>query len=330
MTDKELNLKKAMAELEKKYKRPVVVRGGMEEIKRLSTKLSTLDNLFGGGLPRTRWTMIYGDSSVGKTTFCYYIVNLQQKEKKDSKVLIIDAEHSWEPDYASEFGMDPDNYYYNRPDTLEEAMSIIRKLAPFMDLIIVDSITSVASESEIEREMEQDTMALTARRLSQFFRVTTPTIGKSNAVVILVNQLRTAGLGGLFTYDTFPGGHALKHNCSMIVQMMRGSKDDRPKEKIDGKMVEVGFGMKFKVQKTKVSKTEGQETILNYYTQAPHFSPYDDAFKTGVLKGVITRGGAWYEYDEIKTQGGDAFLQELKENDKVFKKLQKELSKCEN
>ena len=68
-------LDKVIAQLNSDYKRSVVVKGadGME-IERIPTELVSVDKLMGGGIPRRRWTMVYGPKGSGKTSLCYKII----------------------------------------------------------------------------------------------------------------------------------------------------------------------------------------------------------------------------------------------------------------
>ena len=221
--------------------------------------------------------------------------------------------------------------FYHRPKTMEEMCTAINDFAPHVGLIVVDSITCVSAAQELERELEKDTMALIPRKLSQFFRMTNPVVGKSNCVVLLVNQVRV-NMQGTYAFDDFPGGNALRHYCSCILHTARGKKDDNPKKEIetsDGKKkkVDIGFVVNFKLEKTKISSTEGQKATINFYFDKPHFDPVDDLFKAAVVDEIIERGGAWYNFRDTKIQGSDAFIQAMRDDKKLFNAIKKEVLK---
>ena len=317
-------LKKTIADLKKKYGENVISLGGMAELQKVPTGIISIDRILEGGFPRGRWSMIFGQKASCKTSLCKHMVGKFQDLKEE--VLVVDPENTWDPDYAKQLGMDSSKCFYNRPSTVEEMGTVVNDFAPHVGLIVVDSITSVSAAAELDRDLEQDTMALIPRKLSQFFRMTNPVVGKSKCVVLLVNQVRV-NMSGMYAFDSFSGGNALAHYSSIILHTARGKKDDNPKKKVNGEKVDAGFVVNLKLEKTKVSSTEGQKATINYYFDSPHFDPVDDLFKIGVIDEVIERGGAWYTFGETKTQGGDNFIQAMRDDKKLFNAIKKEVLK---
>ena len=317
-----MSKKKSLSKLRKKYGKDVIKKGGMNEIKKFPTGIVTLDQLLQGGWPRGRWSMIFGQKATCKTSLCKYTAGKVQND--GGEVLVVDAENTWDPDYADQLGMDANKAYYSRPSTVEEMGSVVNDFAPHVDLVVVDSIVSVSSEQEKERELEDDTMALIPRKLSQFFRMTNPVVGKSNAIVILVNQVRT-NFAGHYAFDDFSGGNALGHYTSVILKTSRGKSDDNPTRKIDGKKKEVGFNFNIELKKTKISSTEGQSVNLNYYYKEPHFREEDDLFTAALVENIIEKNGSWYQMGDVKAQGKESFQKKMREDEELFNKIKEEL-----
>jgi len=295
---------------------------GMSPKGKLKTGIFSIDRITNGGLPQPGWSMIYGAKGSGKTSLCNHII--ANTQKNGGKVILIDAEASWDPEYASKFGVDTKNLLILSPDTLEQSETIIQQALGATDLIVFDTVVAAAASGEQEKEFEKDTMALIARKLSEFFRKVTPQLGKSKCAVLLVNQIRS-NPGAYIQVDTYPGGHALQHNCSLILHVRRGAKADWPREKVEGKDNLLGFQTVCKVEKTKVSATEGQVAFYNLYWTPPVFRPEEDLINLAMLDGVITQAGASYEYDTIKGRGRDAFVAALLENKEVMTKLKNEM-----
>jgi len=316
--EKDLKLQEAINQLNKKYKKDVIAKG-INSIERIPTGIISLDKLTNGGVPRSRWTMIFGDKSAGKTSLCTQLAG--NIIRQGGKVALIDAEASFDPEYAKTLGLDVNNLIYNKPDTLEEGATIIQKLAPFVDMVIYDSIVSVSPAAEMERELEQETRAIIPRKLSQFFRIVTPVVGKSKAAIILVNQVRVDL--NRYGMKSYPGGNALGHACGFIMQLWRGSKADAPTNKVNGKDVVNGFKIFAKAAKSKISDTEGQTVSFNYYYKGEHFRPLDDLFQMAELFKVIEKSGAWYNYGEDKFQGQQGFINFMKANPSAVKEIKK-------
>ena len=323
-------IEKAMADLNAHYKKEVIVKGATGQIDRISTGLVSVDKLTGGGIPRGRWTMIYGSKGVGKTSLCYKIIALVQEN--GGKVVYIDAEHAYEPNRAIALGVDVDSLIFVSPETLEESETAVRKFANLVDLIVVDSIVAVGSLQEMEdskgndRDLEKDTMALIPRKLSQFFRVVNPIVGKSTTAVILVNQTRM-DLGAFIPIDKYPGGNALAHYASFILRMRRSSNKDWPTKEVieDGKKKQEPIGKRIKLfaEKSKISSTENMETCMDLMDEFPHFDEYSDLMLAAEMDGLIVHSGAWYAItgSDKKYQGSDGMMEALRNDVALFNEL---------
>ena len=235
-----------------------------------------LDLMLGGGLPSRKFSVIWGGEGAGKTSLCYYLIAQAQKQGKICAMLPI--ERTFDNDRAKYFGVDL-NHLILAPEfnTAEEYFNFFRSLVKnsACDLIILDSLHGLSPVGEqetkkgVEKGHEDETMALLARRLSEFFRKTSAYVYKSNVAVLLIGQTRT-NLGGFIAFQTLSGGAALHHWASLILHISRGAKADAPvrKYKEDGKTKEeiVGFPCNIKLDKTKItSKVEGTKIQLPFY-----------------------------------------------------------------
>lgn len=322
--DKKRTVDSLMADLSEKYKRPMITMASDVKLDKFPTGLMSLDEMLCGGIPKGRWTMLYGAKGVGKSSLVSFIIGKVQEA--GLKALYIDAEHAYDPDYGASLGVDNSTLLYVKPQTLEEAITVVRDSAPVVDLIVVDSIVAIGTEKEIERDMEQDTMAAIPRKLSQFFRITNPIVGKSNCMVILINQTRSK-LDAYVPFDSFPGGNALAHYCSFIMSMRRGSKDDDPSKKIDGKDVKIGHRIYLVAEKTKLGPNEAQKGFFDLLSEAPHFDDVTDLAFMAELKNIITGSGAWFYYGEQKFSGRAGVVEALRTDSTLFDKVREDVLK---
>lgn len=250
-----------------------------EEVGRIPFGVPEIDNLTGGGIPHKRFSILWGPKSAGKTTLCYRLIAQAQNQNK--VCAFIDIEGTFDKVWAEKNGVDLDNLllgegFENAEQAMDFFITITRNSAA--DLIILDSIQALSPKGEqetkkgVEKSLEDDTMALLARKLSQFFRISASKVYNSNAAIVLVGQART-NLGGFIAFDTLSGGHALHHWSSMTLAVRRGAKADNPtkKTKIDGKTVteEIGFSSTIKLEKRKVSSAvEGTSIDLPFYFES--------------------------------------------------------------
>src|SRR5574344_2686476 len=75
-----------------------------------------------GGFPKGRIVEIYGPESSGKTTFALHAI--AEVQKAGGRAAFIDAEHSLDPVYASNLGVNINELLLSQPDTGEQALEI--------------------------------------------------------------------------------------------------------------------------------------------------------------------------------------------------------------
>jgi len=244
-----------------------------------------LDKLTGGGIERGNCSVIWGSKGCGKTTIALKLIATAQKEGKIAAYL--DVERSYDSVWAKSFGVDTENLIYIVCPTAEAVMDTIIKLCKekVVDVIVLDSIQGLSPHGEQyegkadkERSVQDDTMALLARKLSQFFRMAMPYISDAKCALLLIGQARM-DLGSFIKVETLSGGHALLHNSRLILRIRRGQGVDAPKEKRPtGKITEkgkdemesiaVGFDVVIKVQKSQIQGcTEGDEVHVPFYSK---------------------------------------------------------------
>ena len=166
----------------------------VSNVEAISTGSLALDLALGiGGLPKGRIIEIYGPESSGKTTLALHV--LAQAQKAGGEVAFIDAEHALDITYARALGVKVEDMLVSQPDTGEQALEITEALvrSGAIDVIVVDSVAALVPRAEIEGEMGDSFVGLHARLMSQALRKLTGAVGKTNTIVIFINQLREKG-----------------------------------------------------------------------------------------------------------------------------------------
>jgi recombination protein RecA len=277
----DINLKRVTNELTKTFGHSIIHFASEEpERERIPTGIEQIDKLLGGGISEGMFNVIWGNKSSTKTTLSYLIIS--QAQKRGKTCLYIDLERSFDKIYAEKMGVDLNRLLVAQFDVAEETFDSIIKLCneKCVNLIVLDSIQSLSPKGEKEtktgkeKSVEDDTFALLARKLSQFFRMTANGVAKGKVAILLIGQART-NLGSFIKLDALSGGHALQHWAAITLKAYRGSKADAPryKFKVNGKSKEIviGFSLNIKIEKTKVSGTAPEDsfvTIPFYYEYA--------------------------------------------------------------
>jgi len=173
-----------------------------------------------------------------------------------------------------------------------------------VSLVVVDSVAALTPKSEIEGDMGDMQMGSQARLMSQAMRKLTASIGRSNCMVIFINQIRMK-IGVMFgSPETTTGGNALKFYASVRLDIRRiGAVKDRDEV--------VGNTTKVKVVKNKVAPPFREVEFDIIYGEG--ISKTGELIDLGVKAGILAKSGSWYSY-------GDERIGQGRENAKLFLK----------
>ena len=156
-----------------------------------------LDQALGtGGIPRGCFVEIAGPESSGKTSLCLSI--LAQAQQQGSEAAFIDTDHTLDPRYARNCGVDSDRLILSEPAHAEQALDTLERLAASgaLAVIVLDSLTHLVPQIEFSTQLDavpspsisedaQDQidalLALSLQRLSQ-------TIQRTQSTVIFTRQ----------------------------------------------------------------------------------------------------------------------------------------------
>ncbi|GGH46234.1 recombinase RecA [Frigidibacter albus] len=313
-TDKQKALDSALAQIERQFGKGSIMRLGLNnpvmEIEATSTGSLGLDIALGiGGLPKGRIIEIYGPESSGKTTLTLHVV--AEEQKKGGVCAFVDAEHALDPQYARKLGVNLDELLISQPDTGEQALEIVDTLvrSGAVSLVVIDSVAALTPKAELEGDMGDMQMGSQARLMSQAMRKLTASIGRSNCMVIFINQIRMK-IGVMFgSPETTTGGNALKFYASVRLDIRRiGSIKDRDEI--------VGNSTRVKVVKNKVAPPFKQVEFDIMYGEG--ISKVGEIIDLGVKAGIVEKSGAWYSYgDERIGQGRENAKQFLRDHPDV-------------
>ena len=230
------------------------------EVEVIPTDIEALNHVvFGcGGLPRGRVLEIYAPPSVGKSTFCYWLIG--QVQKRGGICVLWDAEGTYSPEYGAACGINNDNLIMPEFGLGNEILFQIKKLlaSNTVDFMVIDSVPSLqpemSSESKEDKDPNMREKLERATMLSQFFTdlsggytirtakaskkfIECPVVGGRNhklrnkkTCLAFINHAKDK-IGVMFgDPTTTPGGKGLKFASSIRIGMeestMSKDKDD--------------------------------------------------------------------------------------------------------
>ena len=307
-----------LLDIEKQFGKGSVMKLGENEHAKVDvtpTGSISLDIALGvGGFPKGRIIEIYGPESSGKTTFSLHAI--AEVQKLGGRAVFIDAEHSLDPAYAKNIGVNIDELLLSQPDTGEQALEICDALikTESIDIVVIDSVAALVPKAEIDGEMGDIHVGLQARLMSQALRKLSGTLNKTKTTAIFINQLREK-VGIMFgNPETTPGGRALKFYSSIRLDIRR-SEQIKIGDKIEGNKTNI------KVVKNKVAPPFKTTSVDIMYGSG--ISKEGELIELATELNIIDKSGAWYSYKENKIgQGKENVKQYLKENQEILQEIE--------
>ena len=303
------NLENAFKEINKRFgKNAIVVLGDSEpeKINCISTGSLQIDKILGGGFAKGRIAEVYGVEGAGKTSLV--LQTAAQCQKEGGRVAIIDVENALDLNYARTLGVDVKDLIFSQPNSGEEALDICEILIKSgeVNLVILDSVAALSPQAELDGEMGDQNIGLTARLLGRALRKLTAAINHTNCCMIFINQLRS-NIGGYGNPDTTTGGRALKYAASQRVELRKTTAIK------EGQDV-VGNNVKIKIVKNKIAIP--MQTVEIALIFGKGFSAQNEVIDLALDYGLCQKSGAWFTSLNGTRVQGKASLIEYYNNNK--------------
>lgn len=295
-----------------------------------------LNLALGGGLAYGRIVTIYGNKSAGKSSLALLTIAKAQQEGKTAAW--IDAEQSFDPNWARRLGVDTSKLYVSRAKSIKDMLEDTRAyIEAGIDIVVVDSISALLPSSYFEKEDKGELKGLDGtKQIGSFSKDLANAINminyiNNNTLVIMISQLRNQ----ITTYGAMQkpqGGHALMFFSSTIVRVWSTAND---KEQIKQELQfgdsllkrNVGRPVDWLIEYNKTG-SPGQSGQYDFY-YAGDFVGIDEAgelLDLAATMGVIDRGKTgWYTINETSYQGRPKAVLALKEHPELFQKLKDEV-----
>jgi recombination protein RecA len=212
----------------------------------------TVDFATGGGIPLWGTAGVWGPEGGGKSSLATNVMAASQRicwkcfnlvkycDCSRSPLLMdsvwLDAEGTLDREWSTAIGADPDRYHIVLADYGEMYANIADNALRADDcgLVIVDSLAALTPEVEMDKAAEDDFYALQARLIGRMVRKLKQQLIRQRkrdhpCAIILVNQMRSK-IGVKFgSPETMSGGHALKHEFSLLLRCVKKSLTDSDK-----------------------------------------------------------------------------------------------------
>ena len=318
---KDSNLEETLKLIEKNFGKGSIMKLGERprvDVDVIPSGSLLIDAALGvGGYPKGRIIEIFGPESSGKTTLALHAI--AESQKKGGTAAFVDAEHSIDPVYARNLGVNIDDLILSQPDSGEQALEIVELLANSggVDIIVVDSVAALVPQAELDGAMSDNSVGLQARLLSKAMRKLAGILNTNGCTVIFINQLREK-VGVIYgNPETTTGGRALKFYASVRIDIRRAEAIK------DGSTI-VGNTVNVKVVKNKVAPPFKNCQVDIIYGKG--IAKTAEILDMGVKLGILVRSGAWYEYEGNRfANGREAGKQYLESHPELMEELLKKI-----
>ena len=296
-------------DLAKQYK--LTIETG--EVELISTGISTIDKMLGGGLPLGRFVEIFGPESSAKTTLAFAVVAEAQRRGYDC--MYIDVEHSVDPFWAEKNGVNWDALGFLQPNTAQDALSIAEDAATAgCKVVVLDSYAGMTTEQEMAGDIGDANVGLTPRIIGQFCRRSAGLFHETNTLFIAINQIREK-IGVMFgSPETTPGGKAPKYFSS--VRLRTSAKLISRDKQVLGSEITV------KSVKNKVAPQHQVGSFSIFYETGIDY--IGSLVPIAADTGLLVKSGSWYsnpETGEKIGQGEQAVVQWFADNPDEYTRI---------
>jgi recombination protein RecA len=325
-------MESVLSQLDPKLRKKITSASGIEVYKQKTPSIG-LNSALKGGLAYGRQILIWGNKSAGKSSFCLQMIGEAQKEGKICAW--IDAEQSFDPDWAKRLGADPEKLIYSQARTVNDMVDVATQLmSAGADIIVVDSISALLPAIYFEKDTSDLKQLENTKQIGAEARDMTNAVKMLNyannqtkqTLLILISQQRNQ-IGAMYVSHAPTGGHAVKFFSSTIVKLWSSESENQAiKDKIatGDKLIEkkIGRSVTWNVDfnKTGPSFISGQ---YDFYFDGDNIGVDNIAEVLDVAEqlGKVEKGGAWYTVLGERFQGRAKVIEWLRQNPEKAEEL---------
>ena len=320
------NIEEVLANLNPKLRKKISLGSEIEHTQFAKTPSFGLNRALNGGFPYGRQVLVWGNKSSGKSSFCLQIIAEAQKEGK--VCAWIDAEMTFDQDWARMLGVDIENLIVSTARTINDMVDVGTDLMKAgIDLIVVDSISALLPAIYFEKDSTELKQLENTKQIGAEARDMTNAVKMLNysnnqekpTLLILISQARN-NIGAMYVSQQPTGGMATKFYSSTIVKLFSSESDNQAikgKIYVGDKIIEEKIGRKVRwdVQFSKTSPAF-QTGEYDFYFRGKDLGvdSVADLVDTSEMLGFVERAGAWYTVEGERFQGREKLVLGVKEN----------------
>ena len=328
----EIKIEELLSQLDPELRKRIEVGSNIEIVKQPTPSMS-LNNALRGGLGYGRQVLVWGNKSAGKSSFCLQMIAEAQKSGKSCAW--IDAEQSFDREWAKKLGVNTDKLVYSAARTVNDMVDVATKLMTAkVDMIVVDSISALLPAIYFEKDSNELKQLENTKQIGAEARDMTNAVKMlnyannqdSSTLLILISQHRN-NISAMYTSHQPTGGQAVKFFSSTIIKLWSSESENNAisgKIYSGDKIIEKKIGRKVSwhvdFNKTGPAFVSGE---YDFYFDGDQLGidKIAEVVDLGVELGIIEKGGAWYTVLGERFQGRAKVIEWLRDNEEKMKEL---------
>ena len=294
----------------------------------------TLTKALGGGIRRGTVTTIYGNPSAGKSMLAMQSIGLWQKQGLVCGY--IDVEQTFDPKFAERLGVNTEELVLSGSKSGARVTNTATDwLEKDIDVIVIDSVSDILPEVFVDKDGTvkdaEDTKQIGAHAKAITSMINSIHFANNNTAVILLSQTTTK-IENTYVQQIPHGGKKIEFGSSQMVQLTSSASDAKQIKGLhkDGDILverPIGRHVEAVVKKNKVGPQHGTASYDIYYGgDNIGIDSIGELFDLAVEKLVIIKGGAWFNYGDIKWQGRASALEAIREDEELQKELERAIA----
>ena len=318
-----------------------------EKVPAISTGSYALDDaLSSGGLPKGRLIQYYGPPGSGKTLMAMIAIVEAQKEDPTAHQMFIDAEQTFDPNWAETLGVDTSRVIVIDSDTAANGRKCFEMLLGVpkedakthqlkgkskpglldniangefnINLIVLDSLGSIVPPGEDTSAVGKMNMALLARFLTTTFRKLTLEVNKAQIPFIIINHQKD-NMDPYGADHTFSGGNTYAHTLSANVYFEAVQRKDAMI--LDEKENKIGHPLRATIEKSKFGPWPRKcEFKVNFGIGV--IDKHEEIAQLALDYNVVTKPSTVsHEYGDRKWVGFPKFCEAIKDDSALASEL---------
>jgi len=293
-----------------------------------------LTHALGGGIGAGRITLVYGNTSSGKSVLMMQTVGMLQKMGK--VCAWVDVEGTYEKSFGARLGIDNDELILIQKKSFggitDEIMPLIRA---GIDFLVIDSISDALPEVFVDKDGSavdfENMKQLGAHAKSCTMMVNAIHYENDRTAVVLISQTTTK-IEKTYVKQVPHGGQKVPFASSQIIKLTSSNTEG---QQITGStyvgdlILEAPIGRKveYYVEKNKMGPQSRKGSYDLYY--AGDFVGIDavgEVVDTAETYGIVTKKGAWYTVEDKQFQGRPKVIAALREDGGLLNTLKERIA----